>query len=104
MQDSQNTLFPFFVFPNNQSSQETNFPKLLFPIGNSPNVKVPNAQNHYFSPCRLQQKLRTKKGTEYWHSVLKDECKGTAITKIENATIIGIRAPSSSQESIRLAV
>ena len=48
MQDSQNTLFATFVFPNNQSSQETNFPKLLFPIGNSPNVKVPNAGQYGF--------------------------------------------------------
>ena len=29
----------------------------------------------------------TEKGIEYWHCVLKDECKGTAITKIENGEI-----------------
>ena len=45
MQDSQNILFPTFVFPNNWCSQQTDFPKLLFPIGNSPNVKDPSVKN-----------------------------------------------------------
>jgi len=45
IQDSQNTLFPTFVFPNNWCSQRTDFPKLLFPIGNSPNAKDPSLKN-----------------------------------------------------------